>query len=107
MFSGAAPSRYVIKKQPEPGCLSTLEATHELLLALERSGLDRYPRPDQLLGLFARMQEVQLGFAAEAARLGRRRHALRPKSGRPGPPVPRGPKRRRIFPAAASGVPAS
>jgi DTW domain-containing protein YfiP len=31
MFSNAAPSRYVIKRQPEPGCLSTLEATHELL----------------------------------------------------------------------------
>lgn len=107
MFSGAAPSRYVIKKQPEPGCLSTLEATHELLLALERSGLDRYPRPDQLLGLFARMQEVQIGFAAEAARLGRRRHALRPKSGHTASPAaPRGPKRRRVFPAAACGMPA-
>ena len=40
MFSHAAPSRYVIKRQPEPGCLSTLEATHELLVALDRSGLD-------------------------------------------------------------------
>jgi len=106
LFSGAAPSRYVIKKQPEPGCLSTLEATHELLLALERSGLDRYPRPDQLLGLFARMQEVQIGFAAEAARLGRRRHALGPNSGRSAPQTPRRPNRRRIFPAAASGEPA-
>ncbi|MBC8065032.1 MAG: DTW domain-containing protein, partial [Chlorobia bacterium] len=42
MFSNAAPSRYLIKRQPEPGCLSTLEATHELLLALDRSGLDHY-----------------------------------------------------------------
>mgnify|MGYP001573232950 FL=1 len=78
MFSNAAPSRFVIKRQPEPGCLSTLEATHELLLALERSGLDRYPQPDQLLGLFQRMQDFQLSCAAEAARLGVRRHARRP-----------------------------
>src|SRR5207344_2842620 len=52
MFSNAAPSRYLIKRQPEPGCLSTLEATHELLLALDRSGLDHYALPEQLLALF-------------------------------------------------------
>ncbi len=97
MFSGATPSRYVIKRQPEPGCLSTLEATHETLLALERAGLDRYERPDELLGLFARMQAVQMRFAEEAARLGRRRHALRAKPAAPAGPVR--PTRRRIFPA--------
>ncbi len=104
MFSNATPSRYVIKKQPEPGCLSTLEATHELLLALERSGLDRYPLPDQLLGLFQRMQDFQIHHAAEAARLGRRRHALRSITARPTPPVRVSPKRRRIFaPATVVG----
>lgn len=97
MFSNAAPSRYVIKRQPEPGCLSTLEATHELLVALERSGLDRYAQPDQLLGLFQRMQECQLRFAAEAARLGRRRHALRTPTERAPAVTRQGPKRRRIF----------
>src|SRR5437868_3662120 len=45
MFTPAAASRYVIKQQPHPGCLSTLEASHELLVALERSGLDAYPAP--------------------------------------------------------------
>jgi DTW domain-containing protein YfiP len=102
MFSGAAPSRYVIKTQPEPGCLSTLEATHELLAALDRRGLDRYERPTQLLELFQRMQDLQLRFAAESQRLGRRRHTPRPK--RADQPAP-GPKRRRIFPRApqASG----
>ncbi len=106
MFSNAAPSRFVIKKQPEPGCLSTLEATHELLLALERSGLDRYPQPEQLLGLFQRMQEFQLGCAADSARRGVRRHALRPAGARiPLPPRPVS-RRRRIFPVAAGGAPA-
>jgi len=102
MFSNAAPSRYVIKQQPEPGCLSTLEATHELLVALDRSGLDHYAQPEQLLGLFQRMQDVQLRCAAENKRLGIRRHALRAPTERP-VPVPRPlPKRRRIFPAIKS-----
>lgn len=97
MFSNAARSRYVIKKQPEPGCLSTLEATHELLVALERAGLDRYPLPDQLLGLFRRMQDFQVECAAK---LNNRRHARRgPRP--PGPPPEQNPRRRRIFPAAA------
>lgn len=105
MFSNAAPSRYVIKHQPEPGCLSTLEATHEVLLALERSGLDEYVMPQQLLGLFQRMQTLQLGFAAESARLGIRRHALRVPSARATLPLHQGPKRRRIFRSAAPNNP--
>ncbi|MSU66427.1 MAG: DTW domain-containing protein [Opitutus sp.] len=98
MFSNAAPSRYVIKQQPEAGCLSTLEATHELLVALDRSGLDHYAQPEQLLGLFQRMQEVQLRCAAENARQGVRRHVRRASGGRLpfAPPAPA--KRRRIFP---------
>lgn len=73
MFDASAPSRYVIKQQPQPGCLSTLEATHELLLALERSGLDAYSRPDQLLNLFQRMQDYQIRCATDPARTGYRR----------------------------------
>ncbi len=104
MFSNAAPSRFVIKRQPEPGCLSTLEATHELLLALERSGLDRYPQPDQLLGLFQRMQDFQLSCAAEAARLGVRRHARRPAAARPAVRPADGARRRRIFPVVTTAA---
>jgi len=82
MFTPQAPSRYVIKQQPHPSCLSTLEATHELLLALERSGLERYQLPEQLLGLFARMQDFQLRCAADPNRSGYRRHAYRPPAER-------------------------
>lgn len=78
MFTPSAPSRYVIKQQPHPSCLSTLEATHEVLLSLERAGLDHYPLPAQLLGLFQRMQEFQVSCAADPARGGYRRHAYRP-----------------------------
>lgn len=73
MFTPSTLSRFVIKQQPQDGCLSTLEATHEVLLALERGGLDRYPLPDQLLGLFARMQEFQIRCARDPSRPGYRR----------------------------------
>ena len=63
MFTPTTPSRYVIKQQPQEGCLSTLECTHELLLALERAGLDTYAQPEQLLTLFQRMQDFQIRCA--------------------------------------------
>lgn len=55
-FLPGSPSRYYIKRQPRPECLSTLEACHELMIALESEGLDVYPRPRQLLDAFASMQ---------------------------------------------------
>jgi DTW domain-containing protein YfiP len=60
MINPMQKSRYVIKKQPHVWCLSTLEATHELMMALEKAGLDTYDRPDQMLNLFARMQKYQI-----------------------------------------------
>jgi len=75
MFIPDAPSRFVIKQQPQEGCLSTLEATHELLLSLERSGLDCYPLPEQLLSLFQRMQDFQIRCASDNTRGGYRRRA--------------------------------
>jgi DTW domain-containing protein YfiP len=74
MFTPSAPSRYIIKQQPVEGCLSTLEAVHELLTALERTGLDAYPLPAQLLDVFQRMQDFQIKCAADPERGGYRRH---------------------------------
>ena len=56
----AAPSRFTIKRQPAPWCLSTIEATHELLLALEAGGLDSYPDKCRLLAAFHAMQDFQV-----------------------------------------------
>lgn len=75
MFTPAAPSRYVIKQQPQAGCLSTLEAVHELLGTLERQELDRYEEPAQLLEIFERLQRFQLECAADPNRAGYRRQA--------------------------------
>jgi DTW domain-containing protein YfiP len=100
MFSNAAPSRYLIKRQPEPGCLSTLEATHELLLALDGSGLDHYRLPEQLLAVFMRMQEIQIARTAENRRLGIKRHAPKPPRTAPLAAVQPGPRRKKIFPVA-------
>jgi DTW domain-containing protein len=72
MFTPQSPSRYVIKQQPQDGCLSTLEATHELLTVLERAGLDRYAEPALLLGIFQQMQDFQIGCASDPARVGYR-----------------------------------
>ncbi len=74
MFTPSVPSRYIIKQQPQAGCLSTLEAVHELLLVLERTGLDRYPDQAQLISLFDRMQDFQMKCAADPLRTGYRHH---------------------------------
>ena len=75
VFPPAAPSKFVIKQQPAEGCLCTLEATHELLLALDRAGLDRYPDPAQLPGLLERMQNYLIECARDPSRAGYRRQA--------------------------------
>lgn len=77
MFTPSQPSRYVIKQQPAEGCLSTLEAIHELLVALSRAGLDEYPEPEQLLRLFDRMQNFQIRCATDPKRDGYRRSGYR------------------------------
>ena len=85
MFTPSAPSRYVIKQQPQAGCLSTLEAVHELLTVLDCAGLDYYARPEQLLGLFHRMQDFQIRCASDPARTGyRHRPYSNPADRQPG-----------------------
>jgi DTW domain-containing protein YfiP len=64
MFTPKTPSRWLIKRQPGPLCLSTLETVHELLCALEAAGLEDYPDKERLLSAFAKMQEYQIERAA-------------------------------------------
>jgi DTW domain-containing protein len=67
MIEPSAPSRFTIKRQPAPWCLSTIEAAHELLLALEAAGLDEYPDKGRLLRAFDAMQDFQLRQMARRA----------------------------------------
>jgi DTW domain-containing protein YfiP len=59
-------SRWIIKRQPHDYCLSTIEAIHELLCALEAAGLDSYPDKRRLLDAFAAMQDYQIERAEMA-----------------------------------------
>jgi len=97
MFTPETPSRYLIKQQPQAGCLSTLEATHELLVALQRAALDEYPLPDQLLGLFQRMQDFQIRCASDPNRPGYRHHAYKPPAERKPAQGRSGRRRTRVF----------
>jgi DTW domain-containing protein len=75
-FRPSEKSRWVIKRQPRDYCLSTIEAIHELLKALESAALDSYPDKARLLEAFAAMQDYQID-RAEAA--GRSRYRERPR----------------------------
>ena len=68
MFTPREKSRFVIKRQPHEWCLSTLEAAHGLLLALEAAGLDEYPDKARLPAVFDAMQQYQIERAAANAR---------------------------------------
>jgi DTW domain-containing protein len=74
MFTPSAPSRFVIKAQPIAGCLSTLESVHEVLQALARAGVEPYEQDEQLLTLFAGMQQFQIDCAQDPDRGGYRRN---------------------------------
>lgn len=102
MFTPSAPSRYVIKQQPQDGCLSTLEASHELLIVLERGGLDRYPQPEQLLALFQRMQDFQIRCALDPNRAGYRRQPYSAPGERTAPQGRSGARRGRYLRPSAS-----
>lgn len=102
MFTPTAPSRYLIKQQPHANCLSTLEATHELLLTLARAGLDEYPLPDQLLGIFQRMQDFQIRCASDPNRPGYRRRPYSPPAERRPVHGQSGSRRTKLFQAPAA-----
>jgi DTW domain-containing protein YfiP len=103
MFTPAAPSRYVIKQQPQAGCLSTLEAVHELLTVLAQSGLDEYRLPEQLLGVFRRMQDFQIRCAADPMRQGYRHRPYSAPAGRVRPQGRSGTRRKKYLRSPAEG----
>jgi DTW domain-containing protein len=75
-----APSRYRIRREPAPHCVSTIEAIVDAVIALE--GLESGARA--ALGPFDALVEQQLGFAGER---GARRHLARERPAR-APSIP-------------------
>ena len=69
---------------------------------LDRSGLDVYSQPEQLLNLFQRMQDFQIRRTAENGIGGNSRHIRRVVPAQQPSPAASAPKRRRIFPAATA-----
>jgi DTW domain-containing protein len=84
MIQPRSPSRFTIKRQPASWCLSTLEAVHELLLAMETAGLDAYPDKGRLLDAFDAMQRYQVQHIRQAGET--RERAVRGVRA-PAPPV--------------------
>ena len=98
MFTPVEKSRFVIKRQPHEWCLSTLEATHQLLGALSANGLDSYPDPAALPALFQRMQDFQISCASDPDRQGYRKKAYKLPADRSTLPSPRsGKSKRNLF----------
>ncbi len=93
MFTPVEKSAFVIKRQPHEWCLSTLEATHQLLGALASAGLDTYPDPAALPALFAKMQDFQIACAQDESRPGYRKKPYKAAAERNTAPSPRKGKR--------------
>jgi len=66
-FDAAAASEFLIKHQPHPMCLSTVETLDRVLELLAAAGLERYDAADAraLLRPFRAMIEMQLRYAAD------------------------------------------
>ena len=66
-FDDDTPSEFVIKAQPAPGCLSTIEATARVLSLLDKWGCERYSPEDgeRFLLPFRKLVETQLRCARE------------------------------------------
>jgi DTW domain-containing protein YfiP len=93
MFTPVEKSAFVIKRQPHEWCLSTLEATHQLLGALAAAGLDTYPNPQALPALFQKMQDFQIACALDPDRPGYRKKPYKLPETRTTTPAPRKGKR--------------
>lgn len=76
-------SRYLVRKEPKPHCLSTLEASVDALTALE----GELPGLQELIGVFERMNAQQVALRRVARDTAPRRKRVRLKPPRAVPPV--------------------
>jgi DTW domain-containing protein YfiP len=88
------PSRFLIRVQPNPQCLSTIESIHALLEIWNARGIERTGgRHHNLIRVLDELVHTQLGYIGDPGlEAHRRRHPAA------GSPKPRSRKRHKIFP---------
>ncbi len=69
-FQPTAPSRFKVRKQPKPHCVSTIEAVHQVI---ELFGAEPSRPHDGLLRVFDSLVQRQLAYAHRAPRRGQRK----------------------------------
>lgn len=87
-FAPGRTSEFQVKHQPRPECLSTAESLHQVLLDLNRLGMEHTEgREENLMEVFRKTVERQLEFALDPSREGYRKSPYKP-------PAERNPSRR-------------
>ncbi len=72
-FTNLNKSEFLIKQQPHPDCLSTIESCYYLLNALNISGLEEISGHEQMLNVFREMRDFYISCANDPNRDGYRR----------------------------------
>lgn len=76
-FSTERISEFKVKHQPMPGCLSTVESIHQVILDLNRMGLEESRgREENLIEVFRHTVNQQIELAADPNRQGYRKKAF-------------------------------
>lgn len=77
-FTSLRQSQFKVKHQPMPGCLSTVESIHQVILELNRLGVEATGEAhENLLFVFNQTVETQINLAQDPARQGYRRKPFR------------------------------
>lgn len=76
-FSTKRTSAFKVKHQPMPECLSTVESIHQVVLELNRLGIETTEgQEENLMEVFSATVDQQLELAADPARAGYRKKAF-------------------------------
>lgn len=73
-FKSDRVSEFKVKHQPMPGCLSTVESIHQVLLDLNRMGMEKTdPAHENLMNVFRHTVNQQMDLAKDPSRQGYRK----------------------------------
>jgi DTW domain-containing protein YfiP len=94
-FRPQGPSRYVIKQQPHPNCLSTIESVYFLLQELDKRGMEECrEKHHSLLEFLDKICRLQLECTEDASLPGYRKNAVKPSGEKRWPDKSRYPGKR-------------